>query len=73
MGAAEGGVLVDPVHNLHYIDGSKVWAGVLVMSVIGLARAFHVDLRPYLNSKGRSLYDKLQDASITTSLARTPA
>jgi hypothetical protein len=72
VGAAEGGVLVDPVHNLHYVDGSKVWAGVLVMSVIGLARAFHVDLRPYLNSKGRSLYDKLQDASITNVLGAYP-
>jgi hypothetical protein len=57
---------------LHYIDGSKVWAGVMVMSVIGLARAFHVDLRPYLNSKGRSLYDKLQNASITNALGAYP-
>jgi hypothetical protein len=72
IGAAEGGVLVDPVHNLHYIDGSQVWAGVMVMAVIGLARTFHVDLRPYLNSKGVSLYDKLQKASITSALGAYP-
>ena len=72
VGAAEGGVLVDPVHNLHYIDGSQVWAGVMVMAVIGLARAFHVDLRPYLNSKGVGLYDKLQHASITNVLGAYP-
>ena len=72
VGAAEGGVLVDPIHNLHYIDGSTVWAGVMVMSVIGLGRAFHVDLRPYLNSKGVSLYDKLQNASITSVLGAYP-
>ena len=72
VGAAEGGVLVDPVHNLHYIDGSRVWAGVMVMSVIGLARSFHVDLRPYLNSKGITLYDKLQNASITNVLGAYP-
>jgi hypothetical protein len=72
VGAAEGGVLVDPVHNLHYIDGSNLWAGVMVMSVIGLARAFHVDLRPYLSSEGRGLYDKLQNASITSALGTYP-
>jgi hypothetical protein len=72
VGAAEGGVLADLVHNLHYIDGSQVWAGVMVMSVIGLARAFHVDLRPYLSSRGRSLYDELQNASITSVLGTYP-
>ena len=28
VGAAIGGVLVDPAHNLHYIEGSLNWAGV---------------------------------------------
>ena len=58
VGAAEGGILVDPDHNLHYINGSVVWAGVAVMSIIGLARAYHVDIRPYLSSYGLSLYNE---------------
>jgi hypothetical protein len=72
VGAAEGGILVDPDHNLHYINGSLVWAGVAVMSVIGLGRAYHVDLRPYLNAYGVKVYNKLLTASIATVLGAFP-
>jgi pimeloyl-ACP methyl ester carboxylesterase len=72
VGIAEGGILVDPVHNLHYIDGSLVWAGVQVMSLIGIARAFHIDLKPYLNAYGLKLFSKLKYASITTVLGAYP-
>jgi hypothetical protein len=72
VGAAEGGVLVNPAHNLHYIDGSLVWAGVTVMAVIGISRAFHIDLTPYLNSYGLAMYNKLRDASIATVLGAYP-
>ena len=72
VGAAMGGVLVDPAHNLHYVDGSTVWAGVIPMAVIGISRAFHVDLTPYLNEYGLQLYDKLQRASITQVLGAYP-
>ena len=72
VGAAMGGVLVDPAHNLHYVEGSTVWAGVIPMSVIGISRAFHVDLTPYLNEYGLQLYNKLQRASIETVLGEYP-
>jgi Secretory lipase len=64
VGAAMGGVLVDPAHNLHYVDGSTVWAGVIPMALIGVSRAFNSDLTPYLNEYGLQLYNKLQRASI---------
>jgi hypothetical protein len=38
--AAMGGVLVDPVHNLHYVEGTYFWDGVLPMALVGIARAF---------------------------------
>jgi hypothetical protein len=72
VGATEGGVLVNPAHNLHYIDGSLVWAGVTVMAVIGISRAFHIDLTPYLNASGLKLYHQMQTASITTVLGAHP-
>src|SRR5215831_16916082 len=50
VGAAEGGVLVDPAHNLTYVDGSRVWAGIIPMSIIGIARGFHINITPYLSS-----------------------
>jgi len=65
VGAAMGGVLVDPAHNLNYVDGSTIWAGVIPMGLIGISRAFDVDLTPYLSEYGQQLYNKLQRASIT--------
>lgn len=72
VGAAEGGVLVDPAHNLNYVSGSLVWAGVIPMSVIGIARGYHINIKPYLSSYGRQLYSKLQQASITSALGQYP-
>jgi hypothetical protein len=41
---------------------------VIPMAVIGVSRAFHIDLTPYLNAYGLQLYNKLQRASIETVL-----
>jgi Secretory lipase len=72
VGAAMGGVLVDPAHNLHYVDGSSIWAGVMPMAIIGVSRAFNVDLTPYLSDYGTQLYTKLQHASIEQVLGADP-
>jgi hypothetical protein len=72
VGAAMGGVLVDPAHNLHYVEGSLSWAGVMPMAIIGVSRAFHIDLTPYLSEYGKALYAKLEKASITNVLAQYP-
>lgn len=63
---------MDPAHNLRYVEGSTVWAGVIPMGVIGISRAFHVDLTPYLSEYGLQLYNKLQRASIETVLGEYP-
>jgi hypothetical protein len=39
VGVAFGGTLVDPAHNLHYVEGSSVSAGVIPMALIGIGRA----------------------------------
>jgi hypothetical protein len=72
VGAAMGGVLVDPAHNLHYVDGSSVWAGVMPMAIVGVARAFAIDLKPYLNAKGLEIYNKLEKATISQVLGAYP-
>jgi hypothetical protein len=72
VGAAMGGVLVDPAHNLHYIEGSLSWAGVMPMAIIGVSRAFHIDLTPYLSEYGKQLYAKLEKASIAEALGQYP-
>jgi hypothetical protein len=72
VGAAEGGVLVDPAHNLTYVNGSSIWAGIIPMAIIGIARGFHIDITPYLSSYGRQLYNSLQNASIANVLGQYP-
>jgi hypothetical protein len=72
VGAAFGGVLVDPAHNLHYVDGSALWAGVMPMAIVGVSRAFDIDLTPYLSEYGLQVYNKLQKASIAQVLGQYP-
>ncbi len=42
------------------------------MAIIGIARGFHIDITPYLNSYGRQLYSTLQNASIVNVLGQYP-
>ncbi len=72
VGSAFGGVLVAPGHNLHYADGSLGWSGVVAMALVGLSRAYHVDLSPYLSDYGKALTKKLDKASITNALFQYP-
>jgi hypothetical protein len=72
VGASFGGVLVEPAHNLHYVNASAMWSGVIPMAIIGVSRAFHIDLTPYLSEYGLQLYDKLQRASIVEVLGKYP-
>ncbi|MFT3866367.1 MAG: lipase family protein [Solirubrobacterales bacterium] len=72
VGATMGGVLVDPAHNLHYVDGSLSWAGVMPMAIIGVSRAFHIDLTPYLSEYGKQIYAKMEKASIAEVLGQYP-
>ncbi len=64
VGAAIGGVLVHPAHNLHYVEDTFIWAGVLPMALIGIARAFETDVTQYLTPRGLNLYRTMQNASI---------
>ncbi|MCW2758941.1 MAG: secretory lipase family protein [Nocardioidaceae bacterium] len=72
VGTAIGGVLVKPSTNLHYVEGSAVWAGVIPMALVGVARAFKIDLTPYLSDYGKQVNAKLQNASIATVLGAYP-
>ncbi|MFJ9371193.1 lipase family protein [Nocardia sp. NPDC101769] len=72
VGAAAGGVMVDFPRTVHYIDGSGFWAGVMVPTVIGLARAYDIDLTPYLSDYGAQLLTQLDNASINDALGHYP-
>lgn len=72
VGAAIGGVLVDPAHNLHYIEGSGFWAGVLPMALVGIARAFQIDLMEYLTPSGTKIFQEMRTVSIINVLGQYP-
>ncbi|MFE5629792.1 lipase family protein [Streptomyces sp. NPDC056543] len=72
VGFAEGGLLVTPAHNLQYVDGSLAWSGVIPMAIIGVARSFEIDVKPYLNSYGLKVYAQLEKGSIVNALGRYP-
>lgn len=72
VGASEGGVLVDPAHNLHYVEGSGVWAGVILMALIGASRGEGISLEPYLNAYGKKVFKKVEHASIAQVLGQYP-
>ena len=64
IGASFGGVLVNPEHNLTYIEGSALWGGVMPMAVIGIARSYDIDIQKYLTARGLEVYNRIQKASI---------
>jgi hypothetical protein len=72
IGSAMGGVMVDPDHNLHYVDGSLLWAGIMPMALGGAARAFNVDMTPYLSAYGLQLYNTLKNATFLQVLGEYP-
>jgi hypothetical protein len=74
IGAAMGGVLVDPAHNLHYVEGTAFWAGVMAMALVGIMRAFEIetDLAPYLSPNGARIFHAMQTASIINVLGHYP-
>jgi hypothetical protein len=67
-----GGLLVHPARNLHYVDGSLFWPGVIPMALVGLGRAFQIDFSQYLSDYVVQLYNKMQTASIVDVLSHYP-
>lgn len=72
IGAAIGGVLVHPDHNLDYIQGTPIWGGVVGMALIGVARAYDMNLDLYLSERGQAVYKKMKSQSILNVLAQYP-
>jgi len=64
IGAAFGGTLVSPEHNLTYIEGTPIWGGVMPMAVLGVSRSYDIDIQKYLTPRGVEVFNKMQKASI---------
>ncbi|MDA8072720.1 MAG: lipase [Actinomycetota bacterium] len=72
VGAAAGGVPVDYAHNLTYINGSADWSGVIPAILLGVSRAFGVDLGQYLSAYGRKVVSQVSGGCINTFVGNYP-
>jgi hypothetical protein len=72
VGTAEGGIPVDFLHNLAYINGSPDWSGVIPAVFVSLGRAFHVDLQPYLSAYGKQITNQVKDECINNFIGAYP-
>jgi Secretory lipase len=66
VGAADGGVPVDFAHNLKYINGTTAYAGVIPAAMVGLGRAFGVNVEPYLSAYGRRITKEVASECINS-------
>ncbi|MBO1766997.1 lipase family protein [Allobranchiibius sp. GilTou38] len=72
VGATEGGVYVDPAHNLKYVNGSTKWSGVALLAINGLERGFAMDLSPYLSTYGKAVLGATKNAGIGDAEGKYP-
>ena len=72
VGVAEAGIPVNFAHNLNYIEGSKVWSGIIPAVLVALSRAYGINLDTYLNDKGKALTAKVADQCIGDFSGTTP-
>jgi hypothetical protein len=72
VGAAEGGIPVDFAHNLNYINGSQSWSGVIPAVLVGLGRAFHINIKDYASKYGIQLANTVKSECINSFLGKYP-
>ena len=65
VGVAEGGIPVDYAHNLTYINGDNDgWAGVIPAVLVGVSRAYGINLNTYLSAYGQQVIGQVTDECI---------
>ena len=72
VGIAEGGVPVDFLHNLSYINGSPDWSGVIPAVLVSLSRAFHVSFTKFLSPYGHKVTKQVRRECINNFVGDYP-
>ncbi|HEX5194507.1 MAG TPA: lipase family protein [Solirubrobacteraceae bacterium] len=71
-GVAAGGVPVDLAHNLRYVDGSKVWSSATPGVLLGVGRAYKIDMNRYASAYGRKVFKQVRHQCLGQYLGRYP-
>ncbi|MGO1950075.1 MAG: lipase family protein [Mycobacteriaceae bacterium] len=64
VGVAQGGTMVRPEHNLFYAAEGSGWSGVVGMAIVGMTRAYGIDMDPYLTEYGKEITRQLDRVAI---------
>ncbi|KYH44736.1 lipase [Branchiibius sp. NY16-3462-2] len=72
VGAAAGGVLVDPAHNLGYINGSTLWSSVIPALMYSYNETYNLNIGQYLSPQGVTDVGQVAGQCLTEFLG-TPA
>lgn len=72
VGIAEGGVPVNYLHMFDYVNGTDEFSAAIPGMLLGLARAYHVDLGHYLSSYGAKIVRAEQHTCIASDFGRFP-
>ncbi len=72
VGVAEGGVPVDFAHNLNYIDGSQGWSGVIPAVLVGVGRAFGINIGQYESAYGQKVAAQVANECINNFFGNYP-
>lgn len=72
VGVAEGGIPADYSHMIAYINGGPVYSAAIPGMILGLARAYHADLTPYLSAYGQKVVDEESNTCIDEDFNQYP-
>jgi hypothetical protein len=65
VGVAEGGIPVDLLHNLRYINGTDSWSGVIPAVLVSIGRrALHIRMRRFLDARGLRVTHRVRNQCI---------
>ncbi|WP_414976637.1 lipase family protein [Gordonia sp. (in: high G+C Gram-positive bacteria)] len=72
VGAAAGGVFVNPATDLPYVNGSKEWAGVIPALMSVYDKAYGLNLDAYYSPKGKRIIKEVQGGCINSFASAYP-
>jgi hypothetical protein len=72
VGVAEGGIPANYVNHLAYIDGTDEYSAAIPGELLGLSRAYGVDLTKYLSSYGRKVVAEISNVCIASAFGKYP-
>jgi hypothetical protein len=72
VGVAEAGIPVNYTHMFNYIDGTTEYSAAIPGMLIGLSRAYQVDLEKYLSAYGRRVVQQENHVCIASVFGHYP-